>query len=162
MMVIVSEIHKTLLDNIYFDTQGRQGSFSGLNSLYREAKKLDRTISKNIVELYLRGNESYTAHKRVIRKIRPRRSLLVLYPHEIWSCDLIFYINERSVENLGATYCLNVHDVFTHYSYSRHMKSKTAKETLQKFKDVVREAKVLPRYVFVDEGKACCIKKVYP
>ena len=146
----IQEKHKAILDKLYFATDGSPGSFSAVLPLYRAAKKLDSSLTLKSVRAYLSGNASYLLHKRVRRKF-PRKSLLALYPHESWSIDLIFYTSDRKSNNNKA-YCLNCYDNFSHRAFGRVLKNKSAKETLEKFKEILIEAKTTPKRVLSDLG----------
>ena len=154
---MLSDLQKDLLDRIYFSKDGIQGSFSALKPLYTAAKQQDKSITYKIVREYLKSVTPYLLHKRVIRKIQ-RRSLLVLYPHAIWSCDLIFYTKDQSVTNKQKKFCLTVQDCFSHYSFAEALTSKSAAEVLQSFQKILRLAKAQPKFLFVDQGKSrACI-----
>ena len=148
----ITEKHKALLDKLYYNSDGATGSFSAATPLYQVAKKLDSTLNLKIVKKYLQGNLSYLLHKRAIRKF-PRKSLLVIAPNNTWSCDLIFYTSDKKSNN-NKVFCLNVIDNFSHKAYSRALKNKTAEETLSQFKDIIREAAVYPKRLFLDKGKS--------
>ena len=144
------ERHKILLDDIYFNSEGQKGSFSTVLPLYKAAKAKDSSITVRAVKDYLQGNLSYLLHKRVRRKFE-RRSLLCLYPHESWAIDLIFYTSDQK-SNDNKAFCLNVIDTFSHLAFGRVLKNKTAAETLSKFKEVLAQANVKPKHLFLDKG----------
>ena len=60
-----------LLSRIYKD-YSNPGGLDGINSLYKEAKKLDENITKDQVKTFLEGVRTYTFHKPT-RKLFPRR-----------------------------------------------------------------------------------------
>ena len=88
---MITEDQKILLEKIYFDSDGRQGAFSSVRPLYLEAKKIDKSITYNIVKEYLKSVTPYVLHKRVLRKF-PRRTLLSLFPNNVWCLDTVFYV----------------------------------------------------------------------
>ena len=76
---------------------------------------------------------------------------MVLYPNHIWACDTIQFAKD----NHHKTYALHVIDCFSHLSKARALKDKSAREVLAKFKEILSELKVQPKFLFIDEGKCC-------
>ena len=64
-----------------------QGSYGGVESLYREAKKQKIKVSRQQVEKWLSKELSYTLHKPV-RKRFSRNKTIVFYIDELWQMDL--------------------------------------------------------------------------
>ena len=146
----ISESHKNLLDEIYYSTTGSAGAFSPLRPLYIAAKQRDKSIKLATVRSYLLANNSYLLHRRVLRRF-PRRSLLVFMPHDIWCLDYAVYIRDKG-SNQNRVYSLNCIDAFSHKSWARPGTRKTALQTLENFKDIIKTAKILPKHLFTDEG----------
>ena len=143
--------HK-LLDDIYFKPDGSAGSFSSAIPLYKQAKKLDKTITLKTVKKYLESNPSYLLHKRVVRKY-PKRKIFKIVPNESWSVDTIFYYKDAGSNN-SKTCALTVVDYFSHRGYAKVLANKSAQETLRGFRAVIEDAGgVKPRYLLCDEGK---------
>ena len=157
---MISQQHKDLLERIYFSINGKEGAYSTLKPLYAAAKRCDKTITYKIVREYLQSVTPYLLHKRVVRKFR-RRSLLVLSPHAIWSCDLVFYIKDKSVANQQSKFALTIQDCFSHFSYAAPLVSKSAEEVLKNFQKILQLAKVQPKSLFVDQGKKMSIFENY-
>jgi len=149
MTELNSEVKK-LLNSIYFNADGQAGSFSALAPLYSIAKS--RAKSQNLkvtraqVKLFLQGIKSYVDHKKVRRKFF-RRKLLSVAPAEIFAGDLIFFSG-----NLHKKSALNIIDVFSKKAFSRSLRSKKSAEVLQKFKEILEEAKIAPKRLFLDQG----------
>lgn len=150
--MILSQEKKDLLNRIYFDQDNKrnEGAFGSAQSLYRASHAVDKSITYNIVKIYLRSIKSYISHKRVLRRF-PRRSLLILFPNDVWASDLIFY-DDKSVNNLQQIGAINCIDCFSKKAWSRSIGNKTAKEILLKFKEIITEASATPRKLFVDQG----------
>lgn len=147
---MISDQEKDALDNIYF--RGEGGSFSSVVPLYRAAKKSGlKTITYEKVKEFLRSVPAYQKHRRILRKF-PRKSFLVAYCNEIWSLDLIFFNNNKSVQNKQRRYALTTVDCFSRKGYARALVKKTAYETMQAFKDIMKEAGAIPKKIFVDKG----------
>lgn len=147
--IMISSEYKDLLDSIYYDLSGKQGSFSAVGPLYQAAKKRNKTITYDIVKKYLQTNTSYTLHKRVLRNFK-RRSILSLYPNHCWAIDLIDYSKDSYKRK---KYAVVVHDVFTHYSYAAPLYTKSPVEVLTHFKTILQSAHAQPKFLLADKGK---------
>ena len=152
-MAPLSEKQRQVLTKIYYDSTGRVGSFSTLIPLWRSARKIDNSITQSHVKEFLKSNASYLLHKRSVYR-HPRRSLLTLYPNHIWAADLGFYIADKSVANLQNTLFISCVDTFSHFAYCLPAPKKTAEVILDRFKDILSQAKTVPRFLFVDRGMA--------
>ena len=75
-----------------------------------------------------------------------------MFPHEIWSIDLGFYIRDKSVANSQNVLFLAVFDCFSRKAFCRAAPRKTADEILRCFQSIVKEAKKLPKFIFADKG----------
>ena len=148
----ISEKHKHLLDDIFYNEKGEQGAFGTVKPIYNEAKRRDPTVTFKIIRQYLSSIAPYLLHKRALRKFK-RRSMLVLYPGYIFAADLVFYQKDKSVANLQSSYCLNVIDCFSKMGFSKPLVNKSASQCLKAFKEILVEAKMVPRFLFVDEGE---------
>ena len=142
---------KDLLKSIYYSSTGSAGSFSSSLPLYRVAKKQNDKVTHAQVKLFLQSNKSYVTHKRALRKF-PRKRMLVFFPGEIFAADLIFFSGKSSPSNLHKTSAINVIDCFTKLAFSRALHSKKSSEVLENFQSILSEAKVIPKYLFVDDG----------
>lgn len=90
-------------------------------------------------------------HKPVIRKF-PRRKVVVMYPNETWAADLVD-MSAVASENKGFKYMLNVIDIYSRYAWIEPMKNKSADDTLNAIKAIVKKANATPVNLWVDEGK---------
>ena len=141
--------HKNVLDSIYYDPSGTQGSFSALGPLYHAAKKRDKSITYKIVQEYLDSITPYVLHKRALRTFK-RRSILSLYPNHVWGIDLIDYSKDSYMRR---KYAVAVHDVFSHFSYVAPLFSKSLGEVLTHFKTILQSAHAQPKFLLSDKGK---------
>ena len=101
---------KKLLESVYYDISGRQGSFGTVRGLYQETKPLmPKKITYEIIKQFLSGQKSYIEHRRVVRKFF-RRPMLKLFPHDIWSMDTIFFYKKfigANKKKINAITCIN-------------------------------------------------------
>ena len=147
-MAGISSDHKNLLDTIYFNTSGIQGSFSTVVPLYQAAKKRDKTITYTIVRRYLLSIKSYLLHKRVLRRFK-RRSILSLYPNHVFAIDLLDYSKDAY---RNKKYVLCCHDVFSHMSYALPLVTKSPSEVLTRFKEILQSVSAQPKFLLADKG----------
>ena len=147
----ISDQHEKLLNNVYYSPDGTPGSFSSARLLYLEAKRLDKSITFNTVKKYLLQNSSYLSHRRVLRKFE-RRSFLPIAPHDTWAIDYIVYLKDKGSDNRKVN-CLTCLETFSHYGWAKPAASKSAEETLKVFKEIISEAKTVPKHIFLDQGK---------
>ena len=99
-------------------------SFSGLDKLYRIARKEFPSITLNEIKQWAENNLSYSLHKPSRRNFKRNKT----YAPEIdslWEADLAFVQNVAK-ENDGMNYLLVVIDVFSKFLWVRPMKNKTA------------------------------------
>ena len=82
----------------------------------------------------------------------PRRRVIVNGPNDIWGADLV-EMQEWANKNKGFRYMLNVIDCFTKYAWSIPLKDKKGVTVLDAFKKIVKDSKMIPKHLWVDEGK---------
>ena len=70
----------------------------------------------------------------------------------IWGADLV-EMQDRSKQNNGYRYMLNVIDVFSKYAWSVPLKDKSGVTVTEAFKLIVKNSDRLPKFLWVDEGK---------
>ena len=70
-----------------YENASSPGSYGGVESLYREAKKQKIKVSRQQVEKWVSKELSYTLHKPV-RKRFSRNKTIVFYIDELWQMDL--------------------------------------------------------------------------
>ena len=62
-------------------------------------------------------------------------------------------MQEWADKNKGFRYMLNVIDCFTKFAWSIPLKDKKGLTVLEAFKKIVNESKMIPKHLWVDEGK---------
>ena len=60
-----------------------------IDKIYSDIKSIPNYSSK-IVQ-FLRQNENYSIHRRIVKRIFPRRRIITQYPFQIFQADLIKY-----------------------------------------------------------------------
>lgn len=114
-------MHK-ILNNVYYDLEN-PACYSGIENVYREAKKQDKDIKRNDVVNFMAEQETYTLHKPIRRKFlrNKTRASGVDTDWQIDICDL----QKLKEVNKGYAYILTVIDVLSRYAWAEPLKSKS-------------------------------------
>lgn len=137
------------LNKLYTDPNS-PACYAGVDQLYREAKKLDPTITKNKVREFLQGNRTYTLHKP--RQVNFKRAQTV--PSGFMTdvqCDLADF-QKLSRYNKGNRYMLVGIDVLSKLVFVSPTKSKTYKDMRPAFDDLLSQMPMHPHRIFTDRG----------
>lgn len=118
---MVTEAQSSILKRVY-ETVESPNSYGGVNALLRNARKIDKSISRSIVEEFLEDQPSYTLH-RITRRRFARRKILSPRPKVIASCDLAD-MSGLARHNNGYRYILVVIDVFSRFLKAVPVKKK--------------------------------------
>ena len=105
-----------------YETVNLPSSYGGVDALLRDAKKVNRNISRKNVKDFLEKQPSYTLHK-LTRKKFVRRKILSPKPKVIASCDLAD-LSKLSRYNRGYKFLLVVIDVFSRFLQIEPVKKK--------------------------------------
>ena len=130
---MVTQKHNTILKRLY-ETVRLPNSYGGINTLLRNARKVDKSITRSIVKEFLDGQTSYTLHKVTLKKFR-RRRILSPKPKVIASCDLADMSN-LARHNKGFRYILVVIDVFSRFLQVVPLKRKDGITVMKALKSV--------------------------
>ena len=136
------------LSHVYVSPE-HPASFSGLDKLYRIAKKDFPSITRNEIKQWAENNLSYSLHKPSRRNFKCNK----VYAREIdslWEADLAF-VHDVAKENDGVNYLLVVIDVFSKLLWVRPMKNKSARSLVQAFDSILSE-KRKPEKLRTDKG----------
>ena len=95
-------------------------------------------------------------NKPVINKFE-RKKVIVNHIDEIHSCDLVD-MQKYSRVNKGYKYIFTNIDIFSKYSWSFHLKTKTIKEIKSCFQKIFNERK--PKYIWSDQESAFLFKEM--
>ena len=147
------------LKEIYYDPQD-PGSYGGVEKLYRSGKKANvKGLTRNKVKQFLRDQQAYSLHKPARRNFE-RNPTYVKGIDAQWQADLAD-MQALSRNNGGMRYILTVIDVFSKKAWGIPVKSKSAKDMVEGFKQLLREAVPRkPKRLQTDKGKEFLNKPV--
>src|SRR5258708_16525948 len=148
MMQTNSNKYENILRSIYYDPK-HPASFSSDVKLYRDAKKIDNTVTLKNVKDWLSGEFVYTLHKPV-RKRFIRNPIVVENIDKQWEADLVD-MQEFSRQNSRNRYILTVIDVFSKYAWAKYLKNKKGNSIVDAFKEIINEG-TKPQYIRTDQG----------
>ena len=136
-----------LLRQLYYDVSS-PAAFSSVDRLYRHAREIDSTISRQDVERFLSGEIAYTLHRRVIRKIK-RNPVIAHHYGDMAQADLVD-VHRYSEQNDGVNYILTVIDVFSKKAFAITILRKSAANVARAFRQVF--TKYQPSNLQTDKG----------
>ena len=144
---MVSTKDRELLQNIYFKFGG-PASFSGVDSLLREAKKTQPHITRGIVEKYLKSTYTYNIHKKP-HKVKQYIPTVVTNKNLIFECDLSFHAGTQLKSLL---HCV---DKFSNQHMATALTSKTPTATFRAFERLITQQNegIYPAAIHTDAGK---------
>ena len=130
------------LHELYYTPQEPE-SLSGARSLYRRTKDKDKTID------WLRGQDAYTLHKRVVTKFR-RRPTMVSGSNEQVQVDLMD-VSRHADDNAGTRFILTAVDVFSRKAWVFPLRSKGGEDVSRALRQLFEREKF--RTMQSDKGK---------
>lgn len=138
-----------ILQKLYTNPKSPAG-FAGVQQLYNEAQKHDRSISRRAVEQFLENQHTYTLHKP--RKLRFERAKTHAsgYMTHIQADLGDFQLLAR--QNKGFNYLLVAVDVLSRYVFVAPVKRKTPKEMKAAFNQIFSQMPMMPHNLFTDRG----------
>ena len=126
------------LTSIYYDPKN-PGSFSGPRALYK-AVRADgkRIISTNKIKKWLKSQEVYTMHRKVVHKFK-RNRVYVEHIDDQWDVDLMD-MAVYAKENGGVRFVLLAIDIFSRFAWAVPLMSKQAKDVVKGFDELLKKA----------------------
>ncbi len=150
----MGELHPKLssyLESIYYDPK-HPGSFSGPKTLYKAVKgEGKRIISMGKVKKWLKSQETYTMHRKMVRKFKHNR-VQVDHIDEQWDADLMDMQYYTKV-NDGIRFVLIAIDIFSRYAWAVPLENKQATTVKKGFEDLLSKANGrTPQKIRTDPG----------
>ena len=137
------------LQKIY-SSPNEVGSFGGVEQLFLRARELGLKVSRKQVRDFLKSVDAYTLHKPA-RKRFVRNKILVGGIDQQWQADLAD-MQELRKFNDGYGYILTVIDCFSKFAWAVPIKTKSAKDMVQAFTDLLDQHRK-PQRLQTDKGK---------
>nr|CAD2195569.1 unnamed protein product [Meloidogyne enterolobii] len=145
------------LDRLYKDINSST-CFTSLEPLLREAKRVDKSITRDAVKKYLSTQNTYTLHRRAVRKYKRMRTLAAGL-HTEWQADLSIF-DRLSSQNKGFKYLLVCIDTLSRMIFVEPVKSKHSEKMIDAFKRLFSRIKIVPWKLLTDQGLEFTAKEV--
>ena len=155
ILIFTMEVDK-LLKSLYYDLKSPIAYTSRAN-VYKAARELLPTITKDEVEKWFRKQTTATLHKPVRYNFERNRTF-VKGMNEQFQCDLCD-MSKFEEHNDGNTFLLSCIDCFSRYGWVKPVKNKTGKEIARALKEILDEQ--LCKRIQTDKGKEFLNKNVH-
>ena len=120
-----------------------------MNEIYQNIQSIPSFSAK--INDFLRKNNLHSVHKRIVKKIFPRRRVIARFPFELFMADLIEYPNDK-YNNSGYCFILVLVDCFTKMLYAAPMKRKSKEWTADAFQSIFKKMDRFPLNLVTDGG----------
>jgi hypothetical protein len=146
-----------ILKRLYNDPKF-PSAFAGIEQLWQEAKKEIPSLNKKQVKEWLEGSRTYTLHRprRIIFKRQKTIPSGFMTDVQIDLADF----QKLSRKNKGMNFILVAIDVLSKKVFSIPLKSKSSKDMLKAFTDLIQQMPIKPSRIFTDKGKEFLNKDV--
>lgn len=102
---------------------------------------------------FLRKNQNYSTHRRIVKKKFPRRRIITQYPFQIFQADLIEYPrSDYAYANKGFKFILVIIDCFSKMLYAIPVKRKNAEYMSLAFENIFENFDKFPNSLITDQG----------
>ena len=132
------KIYLTLEDPDSFSTPARLQARTGLK--------------RSLVDEFLRGERSYTLHRRAVRKIR-RNRILTSKVDQLWQIDLS---DMGAIDFESKRYLLVIIDAFSRFVFAVPLASKKPEGVVNAFQEVFDTTGRKPATIQSDKGMPVC------
>ncbi len=146
----VQSVMNKLFDSIFYNTSS-PACYTGINAVYREAKKRNSKITLEGVRNYLHKQYTYTLHKPIRRKF-PRNKIKAVGVDTNWQCDLC-ELQKIAKYNDGYRYLLCCYDVFSKHAWVEPIKDKQGSTVAKAFALILKKGRRRPWWLLTDRGK---------
>ncbi|TKR73909.1 hypothetical protein L596_021154 [Steinernema carpocapsae] len=138
------------LKDLYYNVDSKV-CFTGVSTIYKEAKKKFPNITRKDVQKYLNKQDTYVVHRpRHVNFPRNKVKAAGLYTHlEADICDF----QKLKESNDGYAYALTVVDVASRQVFAFPLKTKSPKEVRKAFEKLHSEHGVYFMFCYTDSGK---------
>ena len=147
---------ENLLHKLYYDPK-ESTAFTSAENIYREAKNIDKNITRSIVQQWLQKQLTATLHKP-LRFNFPRNKTIVVSIDDQWQADLCD-MSRTAKYNDGTTFILTCIDCFSKYAWLEPLKRKTDDEIVEALKRILKSGR-RPKRLQTDKGTEFVNRKV--
>ena len=145
-----------VLHSLFYDVS-KPSAYTGRANVYRAARRLLPSITKNDVDRWFEGQLTYTLH-RPTRVHFTRNKTIVKYIDEQWQADLCD-MQSKAKYNDGKTFILTCIDCFSKYAWAESLENKTADEIIKALERILASGRK-PKRFQSDSGSEFKNKKV--
>ena len=124
-------------------------SESDLEKIYSNIRSIPNYSAK--IADFLRKNTNHSIHRRIVKKIFPRRKLVTHFPFQIFQADLIEY-PQYTHANGGHRFILITIDCFSKMVYAAPVKRKNADYMSEAFDTIFKNFNRFPNSIITDQG----------
>ena len=147
---------ENLLHKLYYDPK-ESTAFTSAENIYREAKNIDKNITRSIVQQWFQKQLTATLHKP-LRFNFPRNKTIVVSIDDQWQADLCD-MSRTAKYNDGTTFILTCIDCFSKYAWLEPLKRKTDDEIVEALKRILKSGR-RPKRLQTDKGTEFVNRKV--
>ncbi|KAL3111131.1 hypothetical protein niasHT_012339 [Heterodera trifolii] len=155
--MVVDRKKEQLLDQLYKDVNSSV-SFTSVEPLLRDAKKVNNQMSRKDVVDYLATQRTYTIHRQAKRRYK-QLPTLASGLHTEWQADLSVF-DKLSRENHGYKYLLVCIDTVSRQLFVEPVKSKKSADMIAAFERLFKRSKYIPWTLLTDQGLEFKAKEV--
>ena len=137
-----------MLRKLYLEPES-EASFTSANKLFKAARKKNKTITLETINLFLKKIRAYYRHMPAKRHFK-REKIYVTNVNEILGLDLADFPKHKD-QNDNLRYMLVGVDLFSRKAYCHMMENKTCPETIKALKSIFKK-KIPYRSIFSDMG----------
>jgi len=120
-----------------------------LETIYSNVKSIPNYSAK--IADFLRTNTNHSIHRRIVKKIFPRRKIITHFPFQIFQADLIEYPQYTHANN-GNRFILVIIDCFSKMVYAAPVKRKSADYMSDAFEKIFQKFNKFPNSIITDQG----------
>ncbi|KAF7636006.1 hypothetical protein Mgra_00004587 [Meloidogyne graminicola] len=143
------ENYSKLLHQLYNDPES-PAAFSGVDRLWKEAKKVYKNIPKSIVQNYLEGHRTYTLMRPKFIHFKRAKTIPTGFMTDV-QVDLADF-QKIARHNKGNRYLLIGIDVLSKRIFGVPVKSKNGENMVIAFEELLKQMPMKPHRIFSDKG----------
>nr|CAD2141908.1 unnamed protein product [Meloidogyne enterolobii] len=138
-----------LLDDLYNNPKS-PAAYSGIDSLWYEARKTFKHIPRNVIKDYLEGHRTYTLMRPKRVRFPRSRTIAAGFMTDV-QVDLAD-LQALSRHNKGYRYLLVGIDVLSKRIFTVNLKSKKSDDMVESFRQLISQMPMKPHRIFSDKG----------